>query len=662
MSRTKISGSTLRTIVLFLGWSSVTDAYYFAAVRSSPTQPQGLPFWGWQPLGEADDMGCKVGGSQQLGWLQAFGVLNQHPPPPRRPNGEAEGFIFYSDANCQLAQSDKILYIKFNPASALPQVVSFRNLAWETDVDTSISLADNKYQSYREVRTNDLDLQQILPQEIQLPTTYVYPAVPFTDEGQTSWGGELMAEAVTTLNVIPVQQGMVANPQVTIFDALLSLMSGLGQDLATQQQLLGLADERLQFPGMGVQPPNVGTQVASPSRVLDFDTINMNVRTLQNRNPNPGLAQDVGMNIEQQQGTGDTMRRINLPLYGDTDNNQPIGRTQRGRFKHPFYDNEESEPDNSRIDDEENMEFKLDNFESLRERFDAHRMMLDLMTAWSAVLEDNENIRLTAQRRFDQDPDERVRNMLRDAIKIMSNGVEWVDHVQLTTEELITAQNDYLEAMEELEEERIREAEVYQNEIDAIQRFRSEYESTFIPSQEETTRYERSITAIEQARELYEGSIARLESTYLHYSWDFQQNEHDYYNYYAKVFSYLRNLEIQLKGLQDQLGLGSQSPVIINGVQDDYTGEVYQLPTSYVEQIELIGIDGGNDLNVAQDYEERKEQSDEGEEIEFQQQAINSSPEGSGDVVNYAEGLNVNPQPSDFNFDNLNQDREDELS
>ncbi|KAK6502000.1 hypothetical protein TWF481_009819 [Arthrobotrys musiformis] len=665
MRRTKTPGGTLRAAALLLGWwVSTADSYYFAAVRSNPTRPQGLPVWGWQPLGAADDMGCKTAGSQQLGWLQAFGVINQQTPPPGWPNGNAEGFIFYTDANCRIEQSEKVLYVKFDPNSASPQFANLRNLAWEVDEENTMSLADNKYQSYREVRANNGDLQRILPQQVQLPATYVYPAQQYAEDGgPPTWGGEVMADGVTRLNVLPPQQGTQPNPRATVFDALLSLMSGLGHDLATQQQLTLYADESLRILGMPGMPLNVGSYKASPSKVLDFNTIDMSQST-PNYNFNLGLNQGTGMNVEPQDttaGTG-TMARINLPLYGDTDINQPIGRGRRtNRFNHPYFEDEESEPQSDRIVNEPMSPLNLENFEALDEQFDPSRIMLSLMTKWETVLQENEIVRSAAVRRYDQNEEDLdTRDRLRESVQLMANGMEWIENVQATTKALVEAQNQLLEALQELEDEHKAEAEVYQRELDSIQRFRTEYESTFIPSQEDTARYEASNAQITQAQELYDGAVETLESQYQRYSWDFRQNEEDFYNYYLKVFRYLRNLEIRLRVLKDELGLGEDSPVIIYGVPDDDTGNVYHPPSSYNEQIELINIGGGDDLNVAQNYEERKEQSEEGEEIEFQQEAINSSPEGSGEVVSYMEGTNVNPEATDFDPNSL-QDPEDQI-
>ncbi|EGX48352.1 hypothetical protein AOL_s00080g322 [Orbilia oligospora ATCC 24927] len=666
MPRTKILGTKLRAVALLLGWVPFIDAYYFAAVKSDPTIPQGLPVWGWQPVGAADDMGCKVGGTQQLGWLQAFGVLNQQTPPNNWPNGNAEGFIFYSDENCHLEQSEKILYVKFDPNSVKAQVVNFRNLPWELDIETTISLADSKYKSYREVRANDADLQKFLPEQIQeMPTTYVYAATPyFEEEGRMIWGGDAV-EGVISLNISPPQQGTAPNPRATVFDALLSLMSGLGQDLGNQQRLLLYADDAMRSLGLGVMPPNVGVYKASPvSKVLDFNTINMNLApdNANNNFFNPNQAQNTGMNIEEPvQEAQDIMPRINLPLYGDTENNQQIEtRGRRMRFNHPYFEDleEGSELQEEQIPEGEPL--NLANFEPRQEYFDPIGVMRDLLARWQNVLQENAIIEETAVRRYNQDTSQNTRDRLREALQLMDNGRAWTQNVEATTQALVDAQRLYLEDLQELEEQHKIEAGLYQSELDAIQDVKSEYESSFVPSQELTAKYEMIGAAMNQAQELYEGAVDTLERQHHRYSWEYSLNENDFYEYYVKVFRYFRRIEVRLRVLRDELGLGPDSPVAIYGLRgddelrDDDTGEVYRHPSSYNEQIALLNLGGMDDFNVAQNYEESKEQSEEGEEITFQQQqqVINSSPEESGDM-NYTGGTNVNPDATDFDPDSL---------
>ncbi|KAF3220666.1 hypothetical protein TWF679_008861 [Orbilia oligospora] len=660
MPRTKILDTRLRAVALSIGWVPFINAYYFAAIKSDPAVPQGLPVWGWQPIGAADDMGCKVGGTQQLGWLQAFGVLNQQNPPNNWPNSNAEGFIFYSDANCRLEQSEKILYVKFDPLSVKAQLVNFRNLPWELDIETTISLADSKYKSYREVRANDADLQKFLPEKIQeMPTTYVYAATPyFEEEGSMIWGGDVV-EGVISLNISPQQQGTAPNPRATVSDALLSMMSGLGQDLGNHQRLLLHADDAMRSLGLGVMPPNVGVYKASPvSKVLDFNTINMNLAPANANNNffNPNQVQNTGMNIEEPaQEAQDTMPRIDLPLYGDTENNQQIEtRGRRVRFNHPYFEDLE---EGSELQEEilKGEPLNLENFEPRQEYFDPIGVVRDLLARWQNVLRENAIIRETAERRYNQDTDQNTRDRLREALQLMDNGIAWTQNVEATTQALVDAQNLYLEDLQELEEQHKIEAGLYQSELDAIQDVKSEYESSFVPSQELTAKYEMIGAAINQAQELYDGAVDTLERQHHRYSWEFSLNENDFYEYYVKVFRYFRRIEVQLRVLRDELGLGPDSPVAIYGVRDDDTDEVHQYPSSYNERIALLNLGGMDDFNVAQNYEESKEQSDEGEEITFQQQqqVIDSSPEESGDVMNYAEGTNLNPDATDFDPDSL---------
>ncbi|KAK6519824.1 hypothetical protein TWF506_000118 [Arthrobotrys conoides] len=653
MPRTKkILGPTLLAAALFLGWVSVADAYYYASIKSSPTRPQGLPVWGWQPLGGVDDMGCKVGGTEQLGWLQAFGVLNQQTPPPNWPNGNAEGFIFYSDANCRLEQSEKVVYVKFDPNSVKPQVVNFRNLPWELDVETTVSLADSKYQSYREVRANDADLLLLLPEQVQqLPSTYAYPAIQYPDEGRIVWGGELMEQAVKTLVVQPPQQGTAPNPRATVFDALSSLMSGLGQDLGNLQELLRYADGSLQ---PGARPLNMGAHKASPvSNVMEFDTINMeqippNVNN--NFNFNPAI-QNTGMNVGPAQGNQNTMARIDLPLYGDTENNQQIGTRRRNRFNNPYFEEEEPESQNAQLANEQY--FNLEDFEPLQDEFDPIKIMLSVLSKWDSVMKANEIINLRAPQRYAQDKDKRTKDRLDEAFKLMNNGMELTENIRRNTAVLIREQDEILAIIQDIQEEHSVESAIYQDALDAIQIFRAGYESNYFHSEEDIERYETISAEINQAQELYEGAFETLQRAHEQYSLELQKKADKYYQYYVKVFTYLRDLEIRLSVLRDELGYGEQSPVIIYGLRDDDTGQVYQPPDSYIEQIEEINFGGGYNLNAAQGYEESQQQSGEGEEIDFQQAPINSSPEVSGDVVSYTGGTNVNPDPSDFDPDSL---------
>ncbi|KAK6519324.1 hypothetical protein TWF281_003159 [Arthrobotrys megalospora] len=621
MPRTRGSGTTFGAAFLCISWLSVTDAYYFAALRSSTTQPQGIPTWGWQPLGDGTDMQCKPGGSEEAGWLQAFGVINHQTPPPNLPNGNAQGFIFYSDANCQLAQSDKVLYVKFDELSTSPQVVNFRNLAWETDVETSISLADNKYRSYREVRDNnayvDPDLQTILP-TLELPATYVYPAEQYpNDQGQPSWGGEIMAQGVTRLNVIPAQQGLVANPGITIFDALLSLMSGIGQDLATQQQLLQLADPSIGFPNMGVAPPVVGTQRTTPSKMLELSVQNID-RPIQNANPvqNPAT----GMNIEAQ--GPNTMARVNIPLYGDTNINQPINT--RRRAGHPFFaiESESASPQTNPAT-EEALPLNLNDY-ILGTEFVPNRIVASVMTRWGIVLQDNERVRQMARNTNIENLDEETRFRLTDAIDAMRSGMEWVENLQLITENLITAQRRNVEYLDDIEEQYGLEWGTYQETADEIQALTVEYENTFIPTQAQTARYNALPAEARQALELYEGGVATLEQRAEELTSDLRQNEQDYYEEYVRTFLYLRNLEIWLRTLRSELGL--DSPTLTYGLSELENGPGN--PNSYNEQIQPFNLSG------AQNYEEHKEGSEEGEGMEYEE-AMEASD------VNQPSGANL---------------------
>ncbi|KAF3231316.1 hypothetical protein TWF191_006806 [Orbilia oligospora] len=568
MPRTKILDTRLRAVALLIGWVPFINAYYFAAIKSDPAVPQGLPVWGWQPIGAADDMGCKVGGTQQLGWF--------------------------------------------------------------------------------------------LPEKIQeMPTTYVYAATPyFEEEGSMIWGGDVV-EGVISLNISPQQQGTAPNPRATVSDALLSMMSGLGQDLGNHQRLLLHADDAMQSLGLGVMPPNVGVYKASPvSKVLDFNTINMNLAPANANNNffNPNQVQNTGMNIEEPaQEAQDTMPRIDLPLYGDTENNQQIEtRGRRVRFNHPYFEDLE---EGSELQEEilKGEPLNLENFEPRQEYFDPIGVVRDLLARWQNVLRENAIIRETAERRYNQDTDQNTRDRLREALQLMDNGIAWTQNVEATTQALVDAQNLYLEDLQELEEQHKIEAGLYQSELDAIQDVKSEYESSFVPSQELTVKYEMIGAAINQAQELYDGAVDTLERQHHRYSWEFSLNENDFYEYYVKVFRYFRRIEVRLRVLRDELGLGPDSPVAIYGVRDDDTDEVHQYPSSYNERIALLNLGGMDDFNVAQNYEESKEQSDEGEEITFQQQqqVIDSSPEESGDVMNHAEGTNLNPDATDFDPDSL---------
>ncbi|EPS37530.1 hypothetical protein H072_8756 [Dactylellina haptotyla CBS 200.50] len=554
-------------IYALLGFLSIADAFYLAAIRASPTRPPGLPSWGWQPTDdESNGVGvCQRAGNEAVGWLQAFGIVNNADPPPGLPQGNARGFIFYTDADCRKDESEKMLYIHFDLSSSDPQVVNFRNLAWSPNHEQSAFLSENKYRSFKQVALDDPEPFSGL-EDKNLPDTYVYVAESYLDhDDQPVWIGQVLSAGVTRLNVVSLLTGQETNPSKAAFDALVSYMSVVGQIVQASKQLAQYVDSRTEE--LGNSSMIVGSQHLSPTGMLQLGSQSM----LPNQ-PNPSTysiqeAESSNIMDFNLDGIDDssTMARISLPLYGDTD----LGTLDtRARIRHPYFTPEQEEeaprfPGKNRF---MTLEDFVNPVMEPNAVFDPNEILREVQERYTGVLEENRGIMEMANWQNLNDMGVDTVDKVGAAMRIMTNGMAWVEDLGKQVEKLTEAQQRFLQAIDvEMSKLVLLEAnyEGYRAEMSAVI---DNYKQLLAPGQEEEDEYYEAIYNIENSADTFTERAAPMNQRVAQYRNDIRANEQEFWTHALKTFEYLQKIEIGLQWFKDQLGLNS--PVDAHGIDD----------------------------------------------------------------------------------------------
>ncbi|KAK6340536.1 hypothetical protein TWF696_008862 [Orbilia brochopaga] len=570
--------------LFFIRFLSVADAYYIASVRSSPTQPQGRPQWGWLPLAPVIPGApppCHVAGSEELGWLQAIGVINQAAPPPGLFPGNTEGFIFYDGPDCRKELSQKMLYIKFDPTSPNPQVANLRNLDWSADPENQMNLADNKYWSFREVysQADDKDVPAI-PLEIDLPDAFVYPMEAYIDnEGNQEWIGEVLPDSVTTIEI--PDAGPMNDPSLLAFDSLVSLMSALGQDIATQQQLMQYtADD---FPGSrgfaGERLARLGTQQGSPSRMLNVGTQSMQPSLLWVPAQGGGLQMAVETNANQQTPEQDDIQNeIRLFLAGQDRMGPAVDAGDfRGRSRHPFYSPPETPEEAISDTDLTELQLSLENPSDIpSDQFDPIRLSAEIQSRWAGLVRDNGDLLQMADW---NDIGQGMLELVSEGIRLLRNGQEWIDNLVGTTDRLVGAQQSLLAAVDDAVARREQLEVQYQAAIDEIEAMTEEARNAIIPTADQTAIVEQAPAMADAAVQEFNTRVAPIDFEIRTYASSMNENERDFSGYILRLFAHLQRIEIRLREIRQELDLDDVVEIVGLPANQQNEGEGPRTPT-----------------------------------------------------------------------------------
>ncbi|KAF3905931.1 hypothetical protein ABW21_db0200940 [Orbilia brochopaga] len=455
-----------------------------------------------------------------------------------------------------------MLYIRFDPTSPNPQYANLRNIEWSSDPEQQVNLADNHYWSFREVyfQEEDKDVPAI-PNELDLPDAFVYPLEAYYDsQGNQEWIGEVLPYSVTTLGV--PDAGPVNDPSLLAFDSLVSLMSALGQDIATIQQLMEYASEDIDFPanrGFAGEPTRrLGTQQGSPSRLLNVGTQNMQPYI-------PAGGGGIQMVVEypnQQTPDQDEIPvnelRLNFGNQDEIDNGD-----FRGRSQYPFYSPPESPEEE--IPNVNDLRMNLENpSEVPPDVFDPIWLTGQVVAEWQGLVQDSGDL---VQMADWNDIEEGMQELIGEANRLLQNGQLWVNNLVETNDRLVTAQQTLIAAIDAATAARNELDAQYEDAMAEIDATVQQYEVTqVLPTIDGTSISEQAQAFAEAAVQEFNAQVAPIDYALQTYVYDMNQNERDFSGFLLRTYRLLQRIENRLREIRRELHLDSplRSPVLVN--------------------------------------------------------------------------------------------------